>query len=56
MKPEYSISLYAASGTVEGTRGDHVLLAPPYNVTKEEIDIIVDTTARVVNDVMATVA
>lgn len=56
MKPEHSISLYAGSGTVEGTRGDHILLAPPYNVTKEEIDIIVDTTARVVNDVLATMA
>ncbi|OJJ45803.1 hypothetical protein ASPZODRAFT_2109043 [Penicilliopsis zonata CBS 506.65] len=51
LKPEYSISLYAGTGTVEGVRGDHVILAPPYIVTQEEIDIIVNTTVRVVTDV-----
>ncbi|KAF9887385.1 hypothetical protein FE257_010240 [Aspergillus nanangensis] len=55
LKPEYSISLYAASGTADGTRGDHVLLAPPYNVTREEIDLIVDNTKRVIDDVFAKV-
>ncbi|KAL2006883.1 hypothetical protein VTN00DRAFT_9551 [Thermoascus crustaceus] len=51
LKPEYSISLYPGTGTVDGTRGDHVLLAPPYNSTKEEIEFIASTTARVVEDV-----
>ena len=51
----YGISLYAAAGTVDGVRGDHALLAPPYNVSMEEIDIIVDTTERVVKDVFAQV-
>ncbi|KAL4915538.1 pyridoxal phosphate-dependent transferase [Aspergillus aurantiobrunneus] len=55
LKPEYGISLYAASGTVDGTRGDHVILAPAYNVTKEEIDIIVKTTAQVLDVVFAQV-
>ncbi|KAL4880896.1 pyridoxal phosphate-dependent transferase [Aspergillus karnatakaensis] len=55
LKPEYGISLYASSGTVDGVRGDHVILAPPYNVTKEEIDIIVETTARVLEEVFAQV-
>lgn len=49
--PSYGISLYAARGTLDGIRGDHVLLAPPYNVSKEEVDFIVDTTVRVVEDV-----
>ncbi|KAL4766460.1 aminotransferase, class III [Aspergillus foveolatus] len=53
MKPEFGISLYAGTGTVNGTRGDHVILAPAYNVTKEEIDIIVDTTAKVLAEVFA---
>ena len=56
MKPAYGISIYAASGTMDGTRGDHVILAPPYIVTKEEVDIIVDTTARIVEDVFAALA
>ncbi|KAL4781411.1 pyridoxal phosphate-dependent transferase [Aspergillus varians] len=53
VKPEYGISLYAASGCVDGMSGDHVILAPAYNVTKEEIDIIVDTTVRVLDAVFA---
>lgn len=55
LKPEYAISLYAASGTVDGTRGDHVIIAPAYNVSKEEIDVIVDTTVRVLDAVFAQV-
>jgi len=47
MQPEYSISLYGCPGTVDGIRGDHVILAPPYNVSKEEIDIIVDMFEKV---------
>jgi adenosylmethionine-8-amino-7-oxononanoate aminotransferase len=34
--------VYPGSGTMDGTRGDHVLLAPPYNVTDTEIDVIVE--------------
>jgi adenosylmethionine-8-amino-7-oxononanoate aminotransferase len=55
LKPEYGISLYASSGTADGIRGDHVILAPPYNVTKEEIDIIVEKTEKIVKEVFAQV-
>lgn len=51
LSPGYGISLYAGGGTVDGVRGDHVLLAPPFNVSTEEVDFIVDTTVRVVEDV-----
>lgn len=51
LSPGYNISLYAGGGTVDGVQGDHVLLAPPYNVSKEEVDFIIDTTVRVVEDV-----
>ena len=34
--------VYPGSGTMDGTRGDHVLLAPPYNVTDTELDVIVE--------------
>lgn len=33
---------------MDGRKGDHVLIAPAYNVTEEEIRSIVDTTATVV--------
>lgn len=48
MQEPYNISIYPGSGTVDGRRGDHVLLAPAYNVTEEEIRYIVDTTAAVI--------
>lgn len=51
LKPEYSISLLPGVGTVEGNRGDVVIIAPPYNVSREEVDIIANTTERVVEDV-----
>ena len=34
--------VYPAGGTVDGTAGDHVLLAPPYVVSEAEIDELVD--------------
>ena len=52
LRPEYAISLYGSPGTVDGVRGDHVILAPPYIVSKEEIDIIVDVTVKVINEVV----
>ena len=53
LETKHSISLYGCSGTVDGVRGDHVILAPPYTVTKEEIDTIVDVTARILAEVLA---
>lgn len=48
MQEPHMISLYPGTGSVEGTRGDFVLLAPPYTSTLEEIDLIVKTTVSVV--------
>jgi len=33
---------YPMGGTIDGRLGDHVLLAPPYIITPEEIDLIVE--------------
>lgn len=48
MKEPYNISLYPGSGTTDGRRGDHVLLAPAYNVSAEDIHTIVDRAAAVI--------
>ena len=48
MQEPFNISLYPGSGTVDGRCGDHILVAPAYNVTEEEIHYIADTTARVI--------
>ncbi len=34
---------YPGSGGADGIRGDHVLLAPPFVIEREEIDFLVDT-------------
>jgi len=44
----HGISLYAGSGSVDGSRGDFVLLAPMYTSTDDEIHRIVHMTASVV--------
>jgi adenosylmethionine-8-amino-7-oxononanoate aminotransferase len=36
------LGCYPAGGTVDGRKGDHVMLAPPYIATAGDIDMIVD--------------
>ncbi|KAI9721582.1 MAG: hypothetical protein M1828_005072 [Chrysothrix sp. TS-e1954] len=50
----YSISLYPGTGTMDGQSGDHVLLAPAYNVSKTDIEFIVERTAAVIRDFFET--
>ncbi len=35
------LMVYPMGGTIDGTNGDHVLVAPPFIVTRAEIDMIV---------------
>ncbi|KAJ5552011.1 hypothetical protein N7535_000043 [Penicillium sp. DV-2018c] len=53
LQSEYSVSLYGCSGTVDGIKGDHIVLAPPFIVSKTEIDILVDTLEKVLKEVFA---
>ncbi|KAL2866134.1 adenosylmethionine-8-amino-7-oxononanoate aminotransferase [Aspergillus lucknowensis] len=43
---ELGVAVYPGAGTVDGERGDHVILAPPYNVTDEELGMLVETLKR----------
>lgn len=52
LKPEYAISLMPGNGGADGVNGDHICLAPPYNTTKAEIDIIVDRATKVIQEVL----
>ena len=36
------LMVYPMGGTVEGVRGDHILLAPPFIISSREIDMVVD--------------
>lgn len=38
---ELGVAVYPGSGTVDGSRGDHAILSPPYNVTEAEVRKIV---------------
>jgi adenosylmethionine-8-amino-7-oxononanoate aminotransferase len=38
--------IYPGGGTADGRAGDHILLAPPYNVTDPELETIVDVLAE----------
>src|SRR5712671_3857486 len=49
---ERGLACYPAGGTIDGTRGDHVLLAPPYIVSAGEIDMIVDRLGAAVDAVI----
>ncbi|WBL80889.1 aspartate aminotransferase family protein [Bradyrhizobium xenonodulans] len=49
------LGCYPGGGTVDGVRGDHVLLAPPYITSAEEIDLIVDKLGTAVDNVLCSV-
>jgi hypothetical protein len=44
--------IYPGGGTIDGRSGDHILLAPPYNVTDDELERIVDLLAETVDAVI----
>ncbi len=44
--------IYPSGGTADGRSGDHILLAPPYNVTDVELEEIVDLLAETINAVL----
>lgn len=50
MEQPYSISLYPGTGCADGRSGDHIILAPAYSVTSEEIHQIVDITVAVIEN------
>jgi adenosylmethionine-8-amino-7-oxononanoate aminotransferase len=46
---EHGLLVYPGGGTIDGRRGDHVLLAPPYTVSEAELDVIIDRLALAVD-------
>ena len=43
------LMVYPSPGCVDGMRGDHVLLAPPFNVIADEIELIVNKVAEAID-------
>jgi adenosylmethionine-8-amino-7-oxononanoate aminotransferase len=52
---EGGLACYPMGGTVDGRSGDHVLLAPPYIATSEDIDMIVDRLGHAVDAALKSV-
>lgn len=50
------LMVYPMGGTVDGRRGDHVLLAPPFIVTQEQIDTIVDRLGYALDAAIASIS
>ncbi len=46
---------YPMGGTIDGARGDHVLLAPPFIITDGELDLLIERLTTAVNDAVNTV-
>ncbi len=47
------LMVYPMGGTIDGQRGDHVLLAPPFIVTQEQIGEIVDRLGSAIDDALS---
>ena len=50
---ENGLICYPAGGNVDGLRGDHAILAPPFIATRDELDRIVELFAKSFRQVMA---
>jgi adenosylmethionine-8-amino-7-oxononanoate aminotransferase len=49
------LMVYPMGGTIDGVRGDHVLLAPPFIVTREQVDAIVERLGDAVDAAVAAI-
>lgn len=48
----HGLICYPMSGTIDGRRGDHVLLAPPFIISDEEITLLVDRLDAAMQEVL----
>lgn len=46
---EESVTFYHGQGTVDGVKGDHLIVAPGYNITKEEIEMVAGRLVKAMN-------
>jgi adenosylmethionine-8-amino-7-oxononanoate aminotransferase len=53
---EGGLGCYPAGGCMDGRSGDHVLLAPPYIATPDDIDMIVDRLGQAVDGALKSVS
>ena len=56
LSKKWNMSFYPSQGTAGGLSGDHVIIAPAYNITSTDVEFIVNTIEGVIKDVFDTVA
>lgn len=49
---KFAIALLPGGGVVDGVNGDLVVLAPPFTIDRDDVDVIVDRTARAFESVL----
>jgi adenosylmethionine-8-amino-7-oxononanoate aminotransferase len=49
------LAIYPTAGTVDGMSGDHLIVAPPYAIQKNDIDMIVDRLQDAVSEVFGSI-
>ena len=49
------LMVYPMGGTIDGARGDHLLVAPPFIVTESVIDVIVDRLAGAIDTAIGSI-
>ncbi|CAH0000077.1 unnamed protein product [Clonostachys byssicola] len=47
------VAVYPGSGTIDGLNGDHVIFAPPYTTTEEELEVAVATVKKAYDEVLS---
>jgi adenosylmethionine-8-amino-7-oxononanoate aminotransferase len=47
------LMVYPMGGVIDGVRGDHVLLAPPFIINEERVDVIVERLGDAVDAAVA---
>ncbi len=52
---EHGLAIYPMGGTIDGQRGGHICIAPPYIATSADIDAIVERLGDAVDDAVAPV-
>jgi adenosylmethionine-8-amino-7-oxononanoate aminotransferase len=51
---ELGLACYPMGGTIDGARGDHVLLAPPFIITDDEMDVLIERLVEAVDTAIGT--
>jgi len=52
---DLGLMTYPMGGTIDGARGDHVLLAPPFIISDDELDLVIERLVAAVDTALAAV-